>query len=109
MEKIFRTDISEKKEFSFEGDTLKQKECVDEENHIYVYERYNWKGRLYGYEVVKGVRKKQPSGDIVYVYPSSEQFGKYGYFISSQYAEKDIPVYVEKLKQKGDKLSNRQG
>ena len=38
MEKIFSTDISQKKEFKFEGDTLRQKECVDEEKHIYVYD-----------------------------------------------------------------------
>ena len=103
MKEIYSTDISQKKEFKFEGDTLRQKECVDEEKHIYVYERYNWKGRLYGYEVVKGVRRKQPNGEIVYVYPSSEQFGRYGYFISSQWAEKEIPAYVEVLRAKGSK------
>lgn len=103
MKEIYSTDISQKKEFKFEGDTLKQKECVDKEKHIYVYERYNWKGRLYGYEVVRGVRRKQPNGDIVYAYPSSEQFGTYGYFISSQFAEKEIPAYVEVLRAKGSK------
>lgn len=103
MKEIFRTDISQKKEFKFEGDTLKQKECVDEEKRIYVYERYNHKGRLYGYEIVKGVKAKQPNGEIVYIYPSSEQFVRYGYFISAQWADKDIPKYIEKLRSKGSK------
>lgn len=101
--KIFSKDISEKKEFTFEGDTLKQKYCYDEDKHIYVYERYNHSGRLFGYELVRGVRRKQPNGEIVYVYPSSEQFGKYGYFISAQWADTDIPKYLAKLAAKGSK------
>ena len=103
MEKIFRKDISEKKEFSFDGDTLKQKYCYDEEKQIWVYERYNHSGRLIGYEVVKGIKHINPDGSLVFKYPSSEQFGKYGYFISARWAETDIPKYLAKLAEKGSK------
>lgn len=95
---IFRTDIREKKEFRFEGDTLKQKKCYDEEKQIWLYERVNHSGRLFGYELVKGVKHKNPDGSLIYLYPSSEQFGDYGYFISSQWADKDIPKYLLYLK-----------
>lgn len=93
-------DIKEKKEFKFQCDTLKQLECSDVTKNIYVYERYNQSGRLFGYEVVKGVKHKNPDGSIVYSYPSSEQFGTYGYFISAQWKE-DIPKYVQALQQRG--------
>ena len=33
-----------------------------------------------GYEIVKPVKKKNPDGNIVYTYPSSEEFGRYGWF-----------------------------
>lgn len=102
FKKIKSTPIEEKKEFSFEGDHLIQKECVDKEKRIYVYERYNHSGRLYGYEVVKGVRRKNPDGEIVYTYPSSEQFGRYGYFISAQFKD-SIPAYVKTLQEMGQK------
>lgn len=95
--KVFRTDIRDKKEFSLEGDTLKQKYCYDEEKQIWVYERYNHNGRLYGYELVKGIKHKNPDGSLIYLYPSSEKFGDYGYFISAQFA-KDIPKYLLYLK-----------
>lgn len=92
-----RTDIRDKKEFVFEDDLLKQKECVDEENHIYVYERYYHKTDLmYIYEIVRGVRHKNPDGNIVYLYPSSEQFGSYGYTIPAKLKDR-IPVYVKML------------
>lgn len=95
---IIRKDISEEKEFSFGSDTLKQKYCYDEEKHIYVYERYNHNGRLFGYELVKGKKYKNNDGSIVYTYPSSSDFGTYGYFISSQWADSDIPKYLLYLK-----------
>ena len=33
-----------------------------------------------GYEVVKGVKRMNPDGSIVYVYPVDEQFGVYGFY-----------------------------
>ncbi len=101
--RVFSTDIKDKKRFTFEGDTLVQKECVDAEKHIYIYERYNSSGRLFGYEVVKGVKTKNPDGNYVYKYPSSEQFGQYGYFIAKKYAD-TISEYVNKLTAKGKSL-----
>ena len=95
--KVFATDIKDKKKFSFQGDTLVLKECVDKEKHIYIYERYNHNGKLFGYEVVKGVKVKNPDGNYVFRYPSSEQFGTYGFFIAKKYAE-TIPDYVARLK-----------
>ena len=112
MKEIVSTDISEKKEFTFEGDTLKQKYCYDEEKHIWVYERYNRNGRLIGYELVKGKKKKNPGGSEVYIYPSSEEFGTRGYFISAQWADKDIPKYLLYLKygrKEGEKIWQQSG
>ena len=112
MGRYYCKDISEKKEFSFDGDTLKQKYCYDEEKHIYVYERYNHNGRMIGYELVKGVKYKNPDCSIVYVYTSSEQFGSSGYFISAQWADIDIPKYLLYLKygrKEGEKIWQQRG
>lgn len=76
---IFSTDISERKGFAFQDDTLKQCE-YNEETGLWLYERYTPKGRLMGYEMVRGVRKVNPNGEVVHSYPSSEQFGNYGWF-----------------------------
>lgn len=102
FENVKRTAIADKKEFTFEGDRIVQKECVDQERQIYVYERYSSSGRLMGYEVVRGVKKKDGDGEVKYVYPRSEEFGSYGYFISAQWKD-DIDKYVKKLKEKGQK------
>lgn len=91
MKPIYAKDISEKKEFSFQGERLKQIRCANEEQHIYVYERYNRSGRLYAYEVVRGKKTKNPDGNIVYTYPTSEMFGSFGLFISAQH--KDNPRF----------------
>lgn len=96
------TDIKDKKEFNFEGELLKMKECYDEEKHIYIYERYNSAGRIYAYEVVKGVRCKNNDGSEVFSYPSTEKIGRgYGYFVAKNYAysEKGIYYYAQKLAQ----------
>lgn len=95
--KFERTDINDRKEFVFEDDLLVQKECADEEHRIYVYERYYQKTDLmYAYEIVRGIKHKNPDGNIVYLYPSSEQFGKYGYFIPAK-SKNRIPEYVKML------------
>lgn len=100
---IIQKDISEEREFSFAGDTIKLERCLDQEKRIYLFSRYNAKGRLVGYELVQGVKHKNPDGEYVYIYPSSSQFGHYGYFINKAYADKDIPEYLEKLRQKNKK------
>lgn len=82
--KIFSTDIKDKKVFNFENTTLTM--IKDYGNNFYLYERkYTDSGRLLGYELVRGVKKKNPDGNIVYVYPSSEQFGKNGWFYPSSF------------------------
>lgn len=101
MEQTTKTDISEQEEFNLEGDTLKLEKSFDKK--IYLYARYNNKGRLYGYELVKGVKTKNPDGNYVYRYPSSSQFGSYGFFIAERFAETDIPKYLAILQERGQK------
>lgn len=59
--------------------------CVkaDVENNIYVYKMEHIEEPIpYSqYEVVVGVKAKQPDGSTVYVYPSSSQFGVNGWYI----------------------------
>lgn len=78
--KIKVTDIKDKIEFVSDGDILRRLESNEAAN-LYLYGRY-WKdnGHLKGYELVRGVKRKQPDGSIVFTYPSSEQFGRYGWF-----------------------------
>lgn len=100
--KIYSKDISDKKEFTFDGERLKLNRCLDEESHIYLFERYNSAGMLYAYELVRGIRHKNPDGQIVYVYPSSEQFGRYGFFIAKNHLEESLTRFVQKLTPKED-------
>ena len=78
--KIFRQDISQKKEFKFENSILKQLEFNGKR---YLYGRYHingeLKGMLFGYEIVQPVPYKNPDGTTVLVYPSPNQFGRYGW------------------------------
>ena len=80
---IYRTPIEERKEFKFEDDILKMlKEYPD---HWYIYERYHRitesdNYHLVGYELIKAKKAKQPDGKIIYIYPSSEDFGRYGWY-----------------------------
>ena len=103
MKQTTKTDISEQQEIKFEGDTLKLEKCLDKEKHTYLFARYNHNGRLYGYELVKGVKTKNPDGNYIYRYPSSSQFGTYGFFIAERFAETDIPRYLAKLQKRGQK------
>lgn len=67
--KIFAKDISELKEFEKYGATFT---CIDYNptHNTYLYERSDG-----GYEIVKPRKRKNPDGNFVYVYPSSDQFG----------------------------------
>ena len=93
--KIFAKDISEKKVFEAYGDTLKLKECVDPEKHIYIYERY-CEGRLICYEVVKARKTKNPDGTIVYRYPQNEEWGTHGYTVFCNH-KKTLKEAIENL------------
>ena len=82
MKQITSLDISQKMKFSRVG--------YDYENIIFdpVHHCGIWRMTKVidgvvedmGYEVVKGMRRKNPDGSIVYVYPGDEQFGSYGFF-----------------------------
>lgn len=97
---IFASDIKDKKMFNAEGDTLVQVKCISEEEHKYIYARYSGHSRaLIGFEYVTGVKKKNPDGNVVYCYPCSEQFGRYGQFIAKKFADFDgiqnVPTRLE--------------
>ena len=61
-------------------------------NHIYLYQRTGKKDPTWGegiahkgYELVVAKPKKNPDGSIVYAYPSSSDWGKYGFsYISTE-------------------------
>lgn len=67
-------DISEMKEFEKYGDLFRQVRH-NPETGWYLYDRGT------SYEVVKGVKRKNPDGTIVHAYPSSESWGTYGYTV----------------------------
>lgn len=78
--KVFKKDISEKTEFHRAGYDYK---------NIYYNDRFHtgvWELRkgdkVYGYEVIRGKKMKNPDGSIVYVYPCDEDFGKCGFYIT---------------------------
>ena len=77
---IFRTDIKDKKEFTYENDTLKRLDYC-ETTGLYLYGRYDGEdGHLKGYELIKPVKCINPDGSTVGKYPSNEQFGTYGWY-----------------------------
>ena len=77
--KIFSTDIKYKKEFDRIGYHYTMVRA-DDEHHVYLYEME--KGNPYSqYELVKGKKHTNPDGEVVYVYPSDEDFGVYGWYI----------------------------
>lgn len=78
MKKIFYNDISERKTFKMFGD-LFVLIARNIEHNTYLYKRVKLStdeyGETSGYEIVKPIKRKNPDGTTVYVYPSSEQFG----------------------------------
>lgn len=103
---IKKTDIRDKTQFNFEDDTLKflVYHGPDDGTGTYLYGRYHRTdcrkesvGKLYGFEVVRPVKRKQPDGSLVLCYPSSEQFGLYGWFhglLSKQEIESKFPEII---------------
>lgn len=84
MKKIVGRDISELKEFTKYGDTFKQIRN-NPETGWWLYERETH------YEVVKGKRYINPTGEVVYLYPSDCDWGNLGYTIPKcWWAEKVI-------------------
>lgn len=75
-------DISEKMSFKRAGYNY-QNIVFDEAHHCGI-----WKVTIeidgvikdMGYEVVRGIKKKNPDGNMAYVYPNDEQFGVNGFY-----------------------------
>lgn len=87
---IFRKGISERKEFFFDRDRFVFEEKMNLEGYdVYWYKRYNSIGQM-GSEMVIPVKKKQPDGSYVYVYPSTEEFGRYGWFFPPRMTREEL-------------------
>lgn len=101
MGDISYKDLKDIDSFEKFGELFK-KICADDDNHIYVFRREKQRPdkMVVSYEVVRGVKYKNPNGSIVYHYPSSEQFGTYGFYIvgPEEYCKKRIEFRKEYLK-----------
>lgn len=91
---IFVKDISEMTEFVKEGETFKLYEYV-EEYKKYIYQRFNKNGRMIGWEVIKPKRYVNPGGEIVYTYPSTSDFGHYGWFLPPIMKRKELLPWLD--------------
>ena len=92
MKEIFSTDISEMKTFTKFGDVFRQIRN-NPETGWYLYERTPRKR----YEVVKGKKHKNPDDNVVFAYPSNEDWGTYGYTIPDcWWAEKTIDFIMNR-------------
>ena len=99
MEKIYYKSIEEINSFTKYGDTF-TKVFGNDEKHIYVFKRG------IDYEVVQGVKHKNPDGNIVYVYPSNEQFGVYGYYISGYVKNNALERIIFRLSQFDEEVAD---
>lgn len=89
--KIFSKDISEEKTFEKFGDIFTQIRNNPETGWwLYKRVRKDNPSKIH-YEVVKGVKRKNPDGTIVYSYPNSERWEIYGYTVdNNRYADRII-------------------
>jgi len=100
MKKIFNKEIKEKDTFNRIGYRY-DKVYADDEKHIYVFKMTNIDPNRVittpKYELVVGKKRKNPDGAIVYVYPSDEDFGKYGWFITGkeEYCQRVIKTKIQ--------------
>ena len=93
--KIYHQELKENNNFEKFGEQF-TKIFGNDEKHIYIYKR-NKNNKIFSYEVIKGVKHKNPDGNYVYAYPSSEQFGTYGFYImggNKNYALKRICYHL---------------
>ena len=84
--------ISEKMTFKREGYDY-QNIVFDEEHHCGIWKmskEIDGVVKDMGYEVVKGLKRKNSDGSIVYVYPEDERFGIYGFYTYSLERCKEI-------------------
>lgn len=100
MDKLFFKDITEKKEFTRLKRYYKMI-AADERNHIYLFEitPLEWEKTYEQFELVKGIKIKNPDGNYVWRYPSDEQFGKNGWYICGTHERciRDIKNKYEEL------------
>ena len=87
MNQVKHRDLKEQNNFRKFGDDF-TKIYSDDDRHIYVFKRSHKftkhngvKVEIVAYEVIKGVKRNNPDGTVAFTYPSSEQFGLYGYTI----------------------------
>jgi len=86
MARFYCTDIKDRKQFTFEDSTLVQKEYCEATGRYLYWRLFKTDcapekvGKLMGYEIVQPRKFKQPDGTYAYRYPSSEEFGLYGWF-----------------------------
>ena len=88
------TDISKKKEFAFDGTKLIQMEYCESTGR-YLYKRLFQNGRIFGWEVVQPVKRKNPTGEYVNTYPSTSSFGKNGWFLPPNVERTKIDYYLQ--------------
>lgn len=93
MKSFKKKDLTEKFEFTRAGYHYVNI-CYNKENHKGIWELRR-DNKCFGFEVVKGLKTKNPDGSVVYVYPSDEQFGRYGWYLCGRNA---LNMSLEKLK-----------
>ena len=79
MNEIFRTPISELKEFKRGGYNTKY---LASDGLWYLFSTEG------GFKIVRAVKCKQPDGSEIYCYPSSEEFGESGWYICGTKAKR---------------------
>lgn len=82
MKEISAIDLSEKMEFRRAGYDY-QNVVFDAAHHCGIWKMtrvIDGKVEDMGYEVVRGMKRRNPDGTVVYCYPGDEQFGVYGFF-----------------------------
>ena len=87
-------DISEKKEFTYDGTILLQVEYCESSGR-YLYKRSYPDGRILGWEVVKPIKRVNPSGETVFIYPATNSFGLYGWFLPPKAERTKIDYYLQ--------------
>ena len=99
---ITKKDIKDLNSFKKWGTTF-TKIWGDDDRHLYVFKRSGCSRD--DYEVVKGVKTKNSDGSIVYAYPSSDNFGMYGYYIMGipvRYSRQRIVYRLKKFDESVD-------
>lgn len=91
MKNLFYKDISTLKEFDKFGDHFIQTRH-NPDTGWYLYERCG-NGRT-SFEIVKGMKRKNPDGSIVYSYPNTESWGTYGYTIDNNCFAEDLINFI---------------